>query len=259
VENSAIVIPVRMGSTRFPGKPLARILGQPMLEWVVRHSIEAIGQDRTIVATCDAEIVDLAKTLGVKSVVTSDAHERATDRTAEAVGILEGEGLLLENVLMLQGDEPTIKPDALRLALDSLGQQPPISIVNLVGPISSDEEWRDPNCIKVVRTNSNKAVYFSRFPIPHGGEIGKTQVLKQVCAIGFKRSALREFANLTPTALEIAESIDMLRWIENGRPIYLQEVSTRTHPVDHPHDIDVVEEILKSSSSQSYSHLPNSG
>ena len=250
MENSAIIIPVRMGSTRFPGKPLARILGRPMLEWVVRHSIEAIGQDRTIVATCDAEIVDLAENLGVKSVLTSTAHERATDRTAEAVSILEGEGFLLERVLMLQGDEPTIKPDALRVVLDSLEQQPAFSIVNLVGPIESDEEWRDPNCIKVVSSTSHEAVYLSRLPIPHGGEIGKTQILKQVCAIGFRRSALREFANLTPTALEISESIDMLRWIENGRSIYLKEISARTHPVDHPHDIRVVEEILKSSGSE---------
>lgn len=244
MEKSAIVIPVRMGSTRFPGKPLAKILGLPMLEWVINHSVQAIGHERTFVATCDTEIMDLADSLGVRSLLTSNQHERATDRTAEAVDILEAEGWDFENILLLQGDEPTIPPEMLKLAIETMFQNPTISILNLVGPIVSEKEWLDPNCIKILSSRESEAIYLSRLPLPHGGIIGDSQVQKQVCAIGFRREDLRKFSLLDPTPLEISESIDMLRWIENGGVVTLKNIESRTHPVDHPHDIQTVESIL---------------
>lgn len=244
MEKSAIVIPVRMGSTRFPGKPLAEILGVPMLEWVINHSVQAIGHERTFVATCDPEIMELADSLGVRPLLTSNQHERATDRTAEAVDILEAEGSDFEKILLLQGDEPTIQPEILKLAIDTMFQNPDISILNLVAPIVSEKEWLDENCIKVLSNQEGEAIYFSRLPLPHGGSIGDAQIQKQVCAIGFRREDLRKFSMLTATSLEVSESIDMLRWIENGGVVSLKKIDSTTHPVDHPHDIDTVETIL---------------
>lgn len=245
--DDVVVIPARMGSTRFPGKPLASILGVPMLSWVVRNSVAAVGVSRTFVASCDAEIVDLAKSLGVRGVMTSPSHERATDRTHEAVEILVNEGVSIENVVMLQGDEPTIPPRDIQKAIDALKKNGGNQIVNLMGQILTIEEWENPNTIKVVVGSDSAALYFSRSPIPHGLHSFPAKAHKQVCAIGFTLSALRRFSSLQPDPLEIAESIDMLRWLSAGFPIKMMGTDARTHPVDSPTDVAVVEEILSNS------------
>jgi len=240
-----IVIPSRMGSSRFPGKPLAMINGKTMLEWVVCNAVEAVGSRGTIVATCDDDIAREAERLGVRAVITSDLHERATDRTAEAVAILESEGLTFDSILMLQGDEPTIPPKDLVTVLKRLSDDPAAEIVNLFSVIGSQEEWEDPNCVKVVANSDGSAAYFSRLPIPHGGNVNSGGAAKQVCAIGFRRGALKKFAAQAPGDLEKAESIDMLRWIEHGGEVHLEQSLTPTHPVDVPEDIALVEGLLK--------------
>lgn len=243
-----VVIPARMGSTRFPGKPLAEILGEPMLHWVVRNSVNAVGASRTFVASCDLEIIRAANSMGVRGVLTSSSHERASDRTHEAVESLINEGVRIENVLMLQGDEPTIGPENILLGIETLKKNEGNSIVNLMGEISNREEWENPNTIKVVVREDLSALYFSRSPIPHGLETFPTETYKQVCAIGFTLSALREFSSLTPGALEVTESVDMLRWLEHGRTIKMVKIRAHTHPVDVAGDIAEVEEILLKSS-----------
>ena len=239
-----IVIPCRMGSTRFPGKPLTPIHGRSMLDWVVSNAVDAVGRDNTFVATCDVEIMNEAKTVGVRAIMTSDQHDRASDRTAEAVDVLEAEGETIDSVLMLQGDEPTLMASELLSAIHRLDLDSQVEIVNLMGPIASAAEWKDPNCIKVVVDRAGTALYFSRLPIPHGAGVESGVLMKQVCAIGFRRDALALFAQMYPCALEEAESIDMLRWLENGRTVHLEPIMVKTHPVDEPKDVPVVEEIL---------------
>jgi len=245
--DDVVVIPARMGSTRFPGKPLASILGESMLHWVVRNSVDAVGASRTFVASCDAEIIDAANSMGVRGVTTSPSHDRASDRTHEAVEILVSEGVSVKNVLMLQGDEPTIQPEDIRMGIEILKKKGENTIVNLMGEISDRDEWENPNTIKVVVGEDGSALYFSRSPIPHGLQSPPVEAYKQVCAIGFTLPALRLFSSLNPSPLEVAESVDMLRWLTYGHPIAMVKINARTHPVDVPSDIAVVEEILSKS------------
>lgn len=239
-----VVIPARMGSSRFPGKPLAKILDTPMLGWVISHAVEAVGAENTFVASCDQEILSYAASLSVRGVLTSASHERASDRTAEAVNVLEAEGKKIDLVLMLQGDEPAIPSAALLSVFERFGADEDVKIVNLSGPILSPAGSSDPNAIKVVAREDGTALYFSRLPIPHGGDFSHGDYRKQVCAIGFRREALRDFAELSEGVLERCESIDMLRWLENGRDVHLVRISEATHPVDVEADISVVESIL---------------
>lgn len=243
---SAIVIPARMGSSRFPGKPLTLVLGEPMLHWVIRHSKEAVGPDRTFVASCDDAILEFALSQGVRGIPTSATHERASDRTDEAVQKIFKEGHKVDHVVMLQGDEPTIFPDDLLKVFESLASPKAPGIVNLMGGIKSEAEWKDPNTIKVVVRDDLSALYFSRSPIPHGTEFSPANARKQVCAIGFTLESLRDFSSLDPDPLEKSESIDMLRWLGHGRSIQMVEIDSTTHPVDVALDVFTVEEILRS-------------
>lgn len=242
--NQIVVIPARMGSSRFPGKPLTKILGKSMLSWVIQHAIEAVGAENTYVATCDQEIISEATKCGVQGIHTSSNHERATDRTAEALLTIESQRGKLDSILMLQGDEPTIRASSILMALDYLHDDSQREIVNVIGPIKSESEWQDPNCIKVVTAYDSVALYLSRAPLPHGAVAGRNEIYKQVCAIAFRRESLLEFANQRPSALEELESIDMLRWIDRGRKIHLCKIKDATHPVDVPLDVAKVEEIL---------------
>lgn len=216
-----------------------------MLQWVAEHAILAVGRENVVIATCDHEIAELAMQIGVQSVMTSTAHERATDRTSEAIGILENLGRVIRNVVMLQGDEPTISNKSINLVFEELEKKPEIQIVNLIGRIQTEVLFSDPNCIKVVADSVNRALYMSRSPVPHSG-LAKDYGYKQVCAIGFSRVALLKFYEMEPTRLESVESIDMLRWLENGKTLALVEISEETHPVDVPKDIPIVEKILGS-------------
>lgn len=242
-----IVIPARLGSSRFPNKPLAPILGVPMVELVYCNAKEVSGVDTVVVATCDDEIMDLITAVGGVAVMTSDAHERASDRTAEAVRYLEGErGSHFDIVLMVQGDEPVISPQQMSLVVETMRENSTIQVANLLGKISSEKEFHDTNCIKAVADLNGNAVYFSRLPIPHGAAFDHPSAGKQVCAIGFRRDFLMEYLELTPTDLEVLESIDMLRILQHGGKVRLIPTSEQTQSVDVPGDIPLAEALLKS-------------
>ena len=233
------VIPARMGSTRFPGKPLAPLLGRPMIEHVVRRANLCAALDAVYVATCDHEIREVTEALGVPAIMTSPAHERASDRVAEAAEHFDA-----EIVVMIQGDEPMITPGMIEAGVRPLLEDSSLGCVNLIGRIVSREEYLDPNTIKVVRDIHGDALYFSRAPIPLIDFAAETPVFKQVCVIPFRRNFLREYATLTPTPLERAESIDMLRVIETGGRVRLVETDVTTHSVDTPNDLRLVESLM---------------
>ena len=239
------VIPARMGSSRFPGKPLATLLGRPMIEHVYRSTAACRALDDVLVATCDAEIARVVEAFGGRVVMTSPAHERASDRVAEAVQH-DNAGI----VVMVQGDEPMIVPGMIEEAISPLLDEPELGCVNLVAPISTIEELRDPNTIKVVMGIDGNALYFSREPIPALRDrrflLGRWH--KQVCVIPFRREALTRFAELPPTPLEQAESIDMLRFIEHGIPVRLVPTDIVTHAVDTSEDLRLVEALLSTES-----------
>ena len=234
------VIPARMGSTRFPGKPLAQLHGLSMIEHVFRRAKLCPQLDEVYVATCDAEIRTAAEAFGANVIMTSATHERATDRVAEAAEHLDA-----EIIVMIQGDEPMITPAMIETALAPICSDPTIACINLVHRIASQQEFIDPNTIKVVTDLAGRALYFSRSPIPNiRFEHTAAKVFKQVCVIPFRRDCLREFARLPLMPLEIAESIDMLRLLEHGRTVHVVETSVNTHAVDTPEDLQAVELLM---------------
>jgi 3-deoxy-manno-octulosonate cytidylyltransferase (CMP-KDO synthetase) len=240
MEPIVAVIPVRMASSRFPGKPIALLHGLPMIEHVFRRVKLCSQLDEVYIATCDDEIRDVAEEFGAKVIMTSAAHERATDRVAEAA-----EHFAADIIVMVQGDEPMITPDMIDTALDSIRSDLSISCVNLVHRIESQQEFIDPNTIKVEADLNGNALYFSRWPVPKVHfEQTIAKIFKQVCVIPFRREALREFARLPSTPLEVAESIDMLRFLEHGRSVRLVETEMATHSVDTPADLQLVEILM---------------
>ena len=248
--NTIGVIPARMASSRFPGKPLANICGIPMLGHVYFRSKMAKVLDEVYVATCDEEIKEYIESIGGKAIMTSDKHERASDRTAEALLKIEKEtGQRKDIVVMIQGDEPMVVPEMLNLAVQPMLEDESVLVVNLMAPIRTLKEYKDPNEVKVVVDNNNYALYFSREPIPSRkkGAVG-IPMLKQVCIIPFRRDFLIEFSRLEPTPLEKVESVDMLRILEHGYKIKMVLTKFETYSVDTPEDLRFVEEQMKNDS-----------
>lgn len=236
------IIPARLGSSRFPGKPLAPILGRPMIEHVYHRTALCPALDEVYVATCDREIADRVRSFGGKFVMTRASHTRASDRVAEAA-----RGLGADLIVMVQGDEPMIVPEMVEKSIDPFLRDADVQCVNLVKRIETEPEWRDPNTIKVVMNRHGDALYFSRETIPASTQIGfhQMRIFKQVCVIPFRTECLRKYAELEPTPLEIAESIDMLRLLENGLPVRLVETDVPTYAVDTPADLTRVESRMR--------------
>ena len=241
------VIPARMASSRFPGKPLAKILEIPMIGHVYFRSKMSEILDEVYVATCDKEISDYVASIGGKAIMTADSHERCTDRIAEAVEKIEVmTGSQVEIVVNIQGDEPMVFPEMIDEAVAPMVTDNSIVTTNLMAPIKTHEEHDDPNEVKVVIDKNNYALYFSREAIPSRKK-GAMQLpmLKQVAIISFKRDFLFKFNQLEPTPLEKIESVDMLRAIEHGYKVRMVLTRFETYSVDTPEDLRKVEEKMK--------------
>jgi 3-deoxy-manno-octulosonate cytidylyltransferase (CMP-KDO synthetase) len=247
-QKNICIIPARMASSRFPNKPLTKILGMPMLGHVaLRCKLEPIFS-RVVVATCDNEIMDYCETIGVEAVMTSISHQRASDRIEEATVNLEKKFKeRYDSVTLVQGDEPTVTPNMLKIALDGL-QQKVAPVVNLKSPITDREEFLSVNCVKVVCDRKGRALYFSRSPMPYpqGDKVvTPKKAYKQVCIIPFERDFLTTYGKLEPTHLEIVESVDMNRVLEHGYDVLCLDIDEETYPVDVKEDVARVEKILK--------------
>lgn len=241
------IIPARMGSSRFPGKPLAKILGIPMIGHVYYRSKMSEILDEVYVATCDKEIFNYIQSIGGKPIMTANTHERASERTAEALIIIEEEiNQLINIVVMLQGDEPMIAPEMISAAVQPLINDTDLQVSNLMTEIKSRKEWEDPNEVKVVIDNKSNALYFSREPIPSNKKFnGEITAHKQVCVIPFKRDMLIKYTELEVTPLEIIESVDMIRFLENDFHVKMVKTNYETLAVDTPEDLKNVEEKMK--------------
>jgi len=236
------LIPARMGSGRFPGKPMAMIGGKPMIGHVYERVSSSPLVDLTAVATCDKVIYDYIQSIGGIAVMTSDRHERASDRCAEALGKLEEtNNTHYDIVVMAQGDEPMTHPDMITEAVQPMLDDPEIMVVNLLGRIKDSAEFEDRNCIKVVCDLQNNALYFSREPIPTRCKVDNIPMGKQVCIIPFRRDFLLKYTRMAPTPLEIAESVDMMRILEHGFKVRMVPTSHNTQAVDTPADLKAVE------------------
>jgi 3-deoxy-manno-octulosonate cytidylyltransferase (CMP-KDO synthetase) len=179
--------------------------------------------------------------------MTADTHERATDRSAEAMEKIEAmTGEKADVVVIIQGDEPLLVPQMVDDVIAPLQEDPEVMVANLMSPLKNHEEFEDPNEVKVVVDKNGFALYFSREPIPSvkkGGE--NIPMMRQLCIMPFRRDFLLTFNNLPPTPLEIIESIDMLRLLENGYKVKIVPTESDSYSVDTPEDLAKVEQLMK--------------
>lgn len=240
------IIPARMGSSRFPGKPMAQILGIPMVGHCYYRARMCPAVAATYVATCDTEIVDYIASIGGKAIMTSPAHSRASDRTAEAMTIIERQnGERVDVVIMVQGDEPLILPDTISETLRHFGE-PEVEIVNIMSRLRTLEQFADKNNVKVVVNQRMDALYMSREPIPspwHG--LDNVPMYMQVGVIAFRRDALIRFNGMAQTVLEKIESVDMNRVLEAGGSVRMVLTEAITIGVDTPKELDAAAVLLK--------------
>lgn len=242
---SICVIPARMGSSRYPGKPLEPLLGMPLILHVWNRCRLYSGFERVVVATCDQEIQAAVQSVGGEVVMTGDRHERATDRVVEAVAHLNL-GLAQDDfVLMVQGDEILVTPRMLGDITDVFARTR-APVVNLVSKLYRTEDHDDPNTVKVVADLSGRALYMSRAPIPSRARAGSDlPMYQQTGVIGFSAEFLMRYSALSPTPLEKIESVDMMRVIEHGLPVYVVPTDIETIGVDTPADLQRAEEVLR--------------
>lgn len=241
------LIPARMASTRFPNKPMAKIAGIPMIGHVYLRCAMSELLDDLYVATCDKEIYEYIESIGGKAVMTKDTHERASDRCAEALQKIEAKtGKKADIMVMIQGDEPMIRPQMIDEAIQPLLEENEYVISNLMTEIKTKEEQANPNRVKVVVDKDNCAMYYSREPIPSWKK-GATSVpmLNQTGIILFRRDFLFKYMEMEQTPLEIVESVDMLRVLENGYKIKMVLTEDTTVGVDTPDDLDMASKAME--------------
>ncbi len=247
--NVTAIIPARYASTRFPGKPLAAILGRPMIEHVYRRTAEATTVDRVIVATDDQRIFDAVMGFGGEARMTRADHPSGTDRLAEVAATLDAE--LIVNV---QGDEPLIAPQMIDQAVQPLLDDPDLAMGTLCSGVETLEDYLSTNVVKVVRDLRGRALYFSRAPIPHPRDIPSAQLAQQLAQLGawrhiglyvYRRDLLLQYPQLEQTPLEQLESLEQLRALENGIAIHVAETACDCHGVDTPQDLVRVEKLLR--------------
>lgn len=230
------IIPARLAATRFPGKPLASLAGRPMIEHVYRRAARCPHLAEVHLATCDREIYAAVVGFGGRAIMTANTHVRCTDRVAEATRSISA-----DVIVNIQGDEPLIHPAAISRLCEAMLAMPDVPCMNLANVITREEDFRNPNQIKVVCDRDDNALYMSRQPIPTTRACGTTRVLRQLGMIAFRRDFLETFWQLPPTPLEQAESVDMLRAIEHGYKVRMVVSEFESFGVDTPQDLRVAE------------------
>lgn len=242
------IIPARYASTRFPGKPLADILGKPMIQWVYERTAKSASIDRVIVATDDERIARAVRKFGGDVEMTREDHPTGTDRLAEVAGRID-----TDLVVNVQGDEPLVDPRMLDVAVAPLREDPSISMGTLKTPITSVEDFLSPNVVKVVTDRQGFALYFSRAPIPHPRDIGnlpdflcRTETFKHIGLYVYRREFLLAYPGLPVTPLEELEKLEQLRALEHGHRIRVVSTALVSQGVDTPEDLERVKTVVES-------------
>ena len=239
------VIPARFGSTRLPGKPLLEIAGQPMSQHVYARAASSQAK-RVLVATDDQRIADVVRGFGGECVMTASDHPTGTDRLAEVADLL---GLSADAIVVnVQGDEPLLPASAIHQVASMLETHPEASIATLCEPIQDESEIDDPNQVKVVRSQSGRALYFSRARIPgHPTEAYGTH-FRHIGLYAYRAGFLRDFATWRPTPLEQFERLEQLRALEHDRLIQVDVAFESIPPgVDTEQDLALVRQQLEQS------------
>ncbi|MBN1650969.1 MAG: 3-deoxy-manno-octulosonate cytidylyltransferase [Bacteroidales bacterium] len=236
------IIPARYESSRFPGKPLAMIQGKSMIQRVYEQASKAKSLNQLLVATDDERIFKHVQSFGAKVLMTSSAHLSGTDRCNEVVEKLQADTDMFDIVVNIQGDEPFINP----LQIDQLSaafEQKTTEIATLIKPIKDKEVLNNPNVVKVVRQLNGKALYFSRFPIPYFRGMPDEDVFtkaiyfKHLGIYAYRTEILHRICALDKSILEDTESLEQLRWLENGFSIHTEITTFESMAVDTPEDL----------------------
>jgi 3-deoxy-manno-octulosonate cytidylyltransferase (CMP-KDO synthetase) len=229
------IIPARYCSSRFPGKPLAPLLGKPMIQWVYERALQATLLEEIIIATDDRRIFDAARSFGAEARMTSGGHRSGTERAAEVAASLN-----TPLIVNIQGDEPLLEGTMIDKLIESL-QEETIPMATLALKVYEMDKIFDRNLVKVVKDSEGFALYFSRSPIPN---MAKDYFWLHIGIYGYQRDFLREFPSLQATRLEKTEKLEQLRALENGFRIKVVETECVTLSVDTPTDIIKVEKFL---------------
>ena len=246
--NSIAIIPARYASTRFPGKPLADMGGKPMIQRVYEQARKVF--KNVVVATDDERILGIVTNFGGIAVMTSAAHKSGTDRCAEALQLTEQQySSQFDIVVNIQGDEPFIQPVQLQL-IKSCFTKPGTQIATLARPVHDVQELFDPNKPKVILNKNSEAIYFSRSVIPYIRGVDSRDwpdhhdFYIHIGLYAFHRDILETVTKLETTGLEKAESLEQLRWIENGYRIQVVITDYESYGIDTPEDLARAMEIL---------------
>jgi 3-deoxy-manno-octulosonate cytidylyltransferase (CMP-KDO synthetase) len=227
------VIPARMASSRYPGKPIELIHGKPMIWHVWKRSLLSNALDEVVIATCDNVIKEVAVGFGARVVMTSNEHKRSNDRVAEVA-----KKVPCDIVLNIQGDEPLVNPQLISDVVNELKKNVDIQCVNPVAEIKTTEEMQSPHTVKVVSNLKGRVLYFSRYPIPSALiNERKYPVYRQVPILGFRSDFCITLAKMPAGPLELQEGIDLLRAIERDMPLHILKTEFNTIGVDTPEDL----------------------
>lgn len=237
------IIPARYASTRFPGKPLALIKGKPMIQRVYEQALKS-KLDAVVIATDDVRIADAVMDFGGQYVMTSPNHRSGTDRCCEALDLLKTK---YDAVVNIQGDEPFIDPKQIDLLVDLIVRDD-TPLASLAKRIDDEDELFSPNAVKVVMNQEGNAMYFSRNPIPFMRNVDRDEWLakgrfyKHIGIYAYKADVLHQVAHMEPSALEQAESLEQLRWLENGLAIRMALSDAENISIDTPDDLHRAEQ-----------------
>jgi 3-deoxy-manno-octulosonate cytidylyltransferase (CMP-KDO synthetase) len=235
------VIPARFQSSRFPGKPLAKLLGKPMVQHVVERCKESKAFGRIVVATDDARIVEAVRAFGGEAELTSPDCASGSDRVAEVMRRVNG---MHDDVFVnVQGDEPAISPQALAALVKKCGELG-VGMATLVRPLRQDER-ENPNVVKVARAEDGSALFFSRYDIPYARVQVPLSRWAHLGIYGYQRGTLMKVTGLKPTLLEETESLEQLRALGHGVKIHCVETEAATVAVDRPEDVPAAEALLR--------------
>tara|TARA_R110002049_G_scaffold112967_1_gene262926 strand:- start:5671 stop:7335 length:1665 start_codon:yes stop_codon:yes gene_type:complete len=238
-QRAVVVIPARYKSSRFPGKPLAKINGKEMILHVAEKAEKAIGKENVYIATENLKIANVAKKAGYNVVITSDSCLTGTDRVAESSYEINAD--IFINV---QGDEPMIDSDDIKKVI-KVKQDNPDYIINCMSKLHKDEDPSDKKIPKIICDLQNNLVYSSRNPLPGSKSSQVNNIMKQVCIYAFSKKQLQQFYDTKKTPLENYEDIEIVRCIEKGMEVKMVEVNKISYAVDYPKDIKIVENELR--------------
>lgn len=234
------VIPSRYASTRLEGKPLKDICGHTMIEWVYKRT-KLSNLDEVVVATDDERIYEEVEKFGGKAILTSKEHENGTSRIAEVCTKYEDYDVIVN----VQGDEPLIEPEMINSIINSFKEDDTISMSTLKYKIDTMEEIENPNYVKVITDKKGYALYFSRSVIPYPRKLDIQNYYKHVGIYGYKRDFVVEYAKMESTPLELSESLEQLRALENGYRIKVMETPYKIIGVDTQEELEKVREYIK--------------